>query len=129
MEAISDLPVLHDMDADYTPQYVKLARIIRDKITSGEYQHGDPLPADKLATEHRVSVRVVRHALEMLAANSYVHCRGHFASYVVTRQAGVLCADGSAGHQSSRRSRQPSSGRTSAPCAWAKGGTNARSAN
>jgi hypothetical protein len=33
--AISGLPVLDDIDADYSPQYVKLARIIRDKITSG----------------------------------------------------------------------------------------------
>ena len=32
MEAISDLPMLNDIDADYSPQYVKLARIIRDKI-------------------------------------------------------------------------------------------------
>jgi len=32
MQAISDLPMLHDMDADYTPQYVKLASVIRDKI-------------------------------------------------------------------------------------------------
>jgi hypothetical protein len=35
MDAISDLPMLHDIDADYSPQYVKLARIIRDKIESG----------------------------------------------------------------------------------------------
>ena len=35
MEAISDLPMLHDIDADYSPQYVKLARILRDKIESG----------------------------------------------------------------------------------------------
>ena len=38
MEAISDLPMLHDIDADYSPQYIKLARIIRDKIESGEYR-------------------------------------------------------------------------------------------
>ena len=25
MDAISDLPMLHDIDADYSPQYVKLA--------------------------------------------------------------------------------------------------------
>ena len=40
MEAISDLPMLNDMDADYSPQYVKLARILRAKIESGQYQHG-----------------------------------------------------------------------------------------
>ena len=44
MADISDLPMLHDIDADYSPQYVKLARILRDKIESGQYQHGDILP-------------------------------------------------------------------------------------
>ena len=97
MNAISDLPVLHDMDADYSPQYVKLARIIRDKITSGEYKHGDPLPAAQLITEHEVSVRVVAQAMDMLAANRYVHRRGRLACYVVIWQADALCGGGSAG--------------------------------
>ena len=117
MTAISDLPMLHDMDADYTPQYVKLARILRSKIESGEYEHGEPLPADSLAALHRVSVRVVCHAMDMLAANRYVHRPGNFSPYVVTWQADALCAGGSTGQRSSRRSRQPSSARTSAPCA------------
>jgi DNA-binding GntR family transcriptional regulator len=89
MAGISDLPMLHDIDADYSPQYVKLARILRDKITSGEYTQGDPLPADKLASEHKVSVRVVWHTMEMLAANRYVHRMGSFAPYVVAWQAGA----------------------------------------
>ena len=38
MPDISDLPMLHDIDADYSPQYVKLARVLRDKIESGEYR-------------------------------------------------------------------------------------------
>ena len=37
MADISDLPMLHDIDADYSPQYVKLARILRGKIESGQY--------------------------------------------------------------------------------------------
>jgi hypothetical protein len=37
MADISDLPMLHDIDADYTPQYVKLARVLRDKIESGKW--------------------------------------------------------------------------------------------
>lgn len=48
MEKISDLPMLNDIDADYTPQYVKLARVLRDKIESGHYQHGEDLPAAEL---------------------------------------------------------------------------------
>ncbi len=72
MNVISDLPMLNDMDADYTPQYVKLARIIRDKITTGEYKHGNQLPIGQLATEYNVSVRVAAQAIDMLAANRYV---------------------------------------------------------
>jgi DNA-binding GntR family transcriptional regulator len=87
MEAISDLPMLNDIDADYTPQYVKLARVLRDKIESGRHQHGDTLPAVGLAKEYRVSVRVARHALEVLSANRYVHHPGSFAPYQVTWQA------------------------------------------
>jgi DNA-binding GntR family transcriptional regulator len=83
VEAISDLPMLDDMDADYTPQYVKLARIIRGKIESGDYKHGNPIPAAGLMSEHKVSRRVVLAALAMLAANRYVS-RAPFKPYHVT---------------------------------------------
>jgi DNA-binding GntR family transcriptional regulator len=78
MAKISDLPMHHDIDADYTPQYVKLARILRDKIESGEYKYGSALPASNLAQEHRVSIRVASHALATLAANRYVKLPGDF---------------------------------------------------
>jgi DNA-binding GntR family transcriptional regulator len=64
VEAISDLPMLHDIDADYSPQYVKLARILRGKIECGQYRRGDNLSAAGLAHEHNVSIRVVRHAVK-----------------------------------------------------------------
>ena len=86
MADISDLPMLHDIDADYTPQYVKLARILRDKIEAGLYQRGDTLPAADLAREHGVSVRVAWNALAMLAANRYVNCPRPFRPYSVTWQ-------------------------------------------
>lgn len=87
MEAISDLPAPDDLDADYSPQYVKLARIVRSKIESGEYQHGDPLPAAALTSEHKVSTRVACAALEMLAANGYIARPGAFKPYRVTWKA------------------------------------------
>ena len=87
MEAIADLPMLNDIDADYSPQYVKLARILRDKIKAGEYPHGARLPAGVLAAEYQVSVRVAWHALEMLAANRYVDRPGRFGCYTVTWRA------------------------------------------
>ena len=48
MTEISDLPMHHDIDADYTPLYLKLARILRNKIESGEDKRGDALPAFRL---------------------------------------------------------------------------------
>ena len=86
MTDISDLPMLHDIDADYTPQYVKLARILRDKIESGHYQRGDALPGADLAREHGISIKIAWSALAMLAANRYVTRRGKFSSYYVTWQ-------------------------------------------
>ena len=87
MAGISDLPMLHDMDADYSPQYVQLARILRDKITSGQYKHGGPLPIGQLATEYKVSVRVASQAMDMLASNRYADRPGRSASYVTAWQA------------------------------------------
>ena len=84
MEAISELPMLHDIDADYSPQYVKLARILRGKIESGQCPRGTRLPAVALAAEYDVSVRVALHALEMLEANRYVHRPRNSGCYAVT---------------------------------------------
>ena len=89
MAGISDLPRLHDIDADYSPQYVKLARILRDMIESGQYRRGDILPAAVLAGQYEVSVQVTRNALAMLAANRYVSRSGAFRSYSVCWQAGA----------------------------------------
>lgn len=83
MEAISDLPMHNDIDADYSPQYVKLARVIRSKIVCGEYRCGDPIPASTLAREHRISIRVAWAALAMLAANRYLERPTSFKSYQV----------------------------------------------
>lgn len=89
MADITDLPMLHDIDADYSPQYIKLARLLRDKIESGEYTRGDALPAADLAREHGVSIKVAWSALAMLAANRYVGRPGTFRPYSVTWQAGA----------------------------------------
>ena len=89
MADISDLPMLHDIDADYSPRYVKLARVLRDRIEAGEYHKGDILPAADLAGEYKVSIGVTCGALAMLAANRYVSRPGTFRSYSVTWQAGA----------------------------------------
>ena len=89
MAAISDVPMLHDMDADYTPQYVKLARILRDKIESGQHRRSDSMPAAELAGQYKVSMRVTCNALALLAANRYVSRPRAFTSYSVIWQAGA----------------------------------------
>ena len=89
MAGISDLPMLHDIDADYSPQYVKLARILRGKIESGQYHRGDILPAADVAGQYEVSLGVTCNALEMLAANRYVSRPGPFRSYRVIWPAGA----------------------------------------
>jgi DNA-binding GntR family transcriptional regulator len=88
METITDLPMLHDIDADYSPQYVKLARILRDRIESGDLERLHALPASALATEYGVSTRVAYATLEMLAANRYVGRTTGLKSYRVTWDAG-----------------------------------------
>lgn len=79
-EAISDLPMLNDIEADYSPQYVKLARSIRDKIKSGELSRSTILLAANLVAEYRVSAQVAYAALDMLAANRYI-ARPHGARF------------------------------------------------
>ncbi len=83
MAAISSLPIPDDLDADYSPQYVKLARIIRGKIESGDYKRGDHVPVASLTREHKVSGRVACAALAMLAANRYVARASSFKPYHV----------------------------------------------
>jgi DNA-binding GntR family transcriptional regulator len=63
---------------------VKLARIIRAKIESGQYKRGDPVPAAVLAREHKISMRVAWAALGMLAANRYLARPSSFTPYYVT---------------------------------------------
>lgn len=75
--------MLNDMDADYSPQYVKLARILRGKIESGEYKRMDAIPGAGLVDAYGVSLRVAYAALEMLAANRYVGRARGLRSYRV----------------------------------------------
>jgi DNA-binding GntR family transcriptional regulator len=84
VDAISSLPMLNDIDADYSPQYVKLARVVRDRIESGQYKRGAALPTAHLVREDQVSMRVACAALAMLAANRYLARPDSFKPYHVT---------------------------------------------
>src|SRR6266704_5730718 len=93
MAGISDLPMLHDIDADYSPQYVKLARVLRDKIESGQYRRGDTLPAAELAGQYKVSVPVTCNALAMLAANRYLSRPDRKSTRLNSSHASISYAD------------------------------------
>jgi DNA-binding GntR family transcriptional regulator len=81
---ISQLPAPDDIDADYSPQYVKLARILRHKITSGALGRFKIVRARDLNEQYGVSARVACATLSMLAANGYVARAGNSRAYRVT---------------------------------------------
>jgi hypothetical protein len=86
MADVSNLPMLHDTDVNYSPQYVKLAWVLPDKIKSGEYRQGDTCPTADFAHEYNVSIRGTYSTLAMVAANRYVGRPEAFTPYSVIRQ-------------------------------------------
>ena len=81
---IAALPAPGDMDADYSPQYVKLARRLRRQIESGAIRHLSPVRSADLTAEYGVSLPVALAALDMLAANGYVDKPDRFQSHQVS---------------------------------------------
>ena len=85
MTPLSAIPMPNDLDADYSPAFIKLARLLRDQIRSGEHKHGNELPfSSGLARDHGISRRTALHALEVLAANKYVTRTSESRPYRVT---------------------------------------------
>ena len=82
--AIASLPLPDDIDADYAPQYVKLARILRDRIEFGRLGRFTVIRAADLNDEFGVSAQVAYATLEMLTANSYLDRPGNSRCYRVT---------------------------------------------
>jgi len=67
-----------ELDTDYTPRYIRLARLLRGQIENGTYPPSSLLPsATRLAAAHAVSKATALHALEMLVDSG--HAR-HVAS-------------------------------------------------
>ncbi len=62
------------MDADYTPHYIRLAKLLRGWIEDGTYPPGSLLPsATRLAELYTVSKATARHALEVLVKSDARH--------------------------------------------------------
>lgn len=63
---------ISELDTDYTPRYIRLARLIRKQIENGTYPPGSLLPSSKqLAETHQVSTATALHALEILVSSGH----------------------------------------------------------
>jgi DNA-binding transcriptional MocR family regulator len=63
----------NDLDADYTPRYIWLAKLLRGWIEDGTYSPGSLLPSSaRLAAVHSVSRATALHALAVLTKSGHV---------------------------------------------------------
>ena len=63
---------VNDLDADYTPRYIWLAKLLRGWIEDGTYPPGSLLPSSaRLAAVHSVSRATALHALEVLTKSGH----------------------------------------------------------
>jgi GntR family transcriptional regulator len=77
------------MDADYTPRYIRLARLLQGCIEDGTYPHGSLLPSStRLAEAHTVSKATARHALEVLVKSGHARHIESKPHQVIWRQPG-----------------------------------------
>lgn len=61
-----------DLDTDYTPRYIAIARQLRMRVEDGTYPFGSLLPSSKrLAVAHDVSPTTALHALGMLIESGH----------------------------------------------------------
>jgi GntR family transcriptional regulator len=74
--------------ASRQPKYLSIHRDLSDRITSGQWPAGHPLPAQQqLAAEFGVSVMTLRQALQLLADDGLVQTRHGAGTYVAARYA------------------------------------------
>jgi GntR family transcriptional regulator len=70
------------------PKYLRIHRDLSDRITSGQWPAGSPLPSQQqLAAEFGVSVMTLRQALQLLADDGLVQTRHGAGTYVAARYA------------------------------------------
>jgi DNA-binding transcriptional MocR family regulator len=71
-ELLHEVPDDSDLNADYAPKRIKLARILRVRIQRGDFKNGQYLGRIELAAEYGVSPNTVFYALSALSVNGYV---------------------------------------------------------
>jgi GntR family transcriptional regulator len=71
---------------DRQPKYLRIHTELRDRITSGRWPAGTPLPAQRdLAAEFGVSIMTLRQALQLLADDGLIAARHGSGTYVAAR--------------------------------------------
>ena len=77
------------IDADYTPRYIWLAKLLRGWIEDGTYPPGSLLPSStRLAEAHAVSKATARHALQVLVKSGHARHIESKPHQVIWRHAG-----------------------------------------
>ena len=71
-DLLHEVPKYSDLDADYAPKPIRLARILRVRIQRGEFSNGEYFSRIKLAAEYDVSLNTVLGALSALLPSGYV---------------------------------------------------------
>ena len=73
---------------DRQPKYLRIHGALRDRITSGQWPPGIPLPAQRdLAGEFGVSIMTLRQALQLLADDGLIDTRHGSGTFVASRYA------------------------------------------
>jgi len=73
---------------DRQPKYLRIHADLRDRITSGKWPPGLPLPAQReLASEFGVSIMTLRQALQLLADDGLIDTRHGSGTFVASRYA------------------------------------------
>ena len=73
---------------DRQPKYLRIHGALRDRITSGRWPAGSPLPSQReLAGEFSVSIMTLRQALQLLTDDGLIDTRHGSGTYVASRYA------------------------------------------
>ena len=73
------------------PKYLRIHAELRDRISSGQWPPGHPLPAQRdLAGEFGVSIMTLRQALQLLADDGLIATRHGRGTYVAARYSSTL---------------------------------------
>ena len=73
---------------DRQPKYLRIHSALRERITSGRWAAGDPLPSQReLAGEFGVSIMTMRQAIQLLADDGLIEARHGSGTYVASRYA------------------------------------------